>query len=636
MLIAALALFAAAFAFSTEKAYAKSYECPQVDIQAEMKSDATLHVVEERTFDFEGSFTAIWWELGEQLPSNASVEIYSIVVFDASGERVGVLAPDIEFQPRWRSTGGPSVPAWSFDEEENTVYAFGDFSDEALTFRLEYDVANAAQIYDDAAELYWAFVGSGWAVDSEHVILELTLPQPEGASAEPGVDVRAWGHGPLDGNVKIEGNVITYTARSVPAGQYAEARVLFPVNWLSTATPEAQQSHAGQSIVDTVLAEEQAWADRANRERAVQMAFVIGLLLVCIAAIVIAIVLYFRFGKEHKPDFDGDYWRDVPQKGVPPAVIGRLWRWDKESPKDLTATIITLCANGAVGLDVFQSGITGRTDYRLTRRIPVGASAGDELSDATMEFLFQTVSGGADTLMLNDIQQFGKDHPQEYMNALSKWQGTLSTLTNQQDYFEMAGHVCKGIMMAVAAVIAMFGIALTGLTENFVPVILVLPTAAIVMVIANQMERRSQHGADVMARAKALRHWLEDFSALNERPPADVKVWGVFMVYAFLFGVADKVIKELRNTVPEVFAAPEGAADVWVPWYIWYWGGPHISSGGIGDGAATFLDTALSNTANTARAAISGASGGFSSGGGFGGGFSMGGGGGFGGGGGAR
>ena len=144
-----------------------------------------------------------------------------------------------------------------------------------------------------------------------------------------------------------------------------------------------------------------------------------------------------------------------------------------------------------------------------------------------------------------------------------------------------------------------------------------------------------------MARAKGLRNWLRDFSSLDERPPTDVKVWGVFMVYAFLFGIAERTMKELRDTVPQVFdtavAQDQGAFGGPLPWYVWYWSGPHGHV--IMPDAASLFDTAWSNTATMAKTALSAASGdggGFSSGSGFGGGFSMGGGGGFGGGGGAR
>ena len=106
------------------------------------------------------------------------------------------------------------------------------------------------------------------------------------------------------------------------------------------------------------------------------------------------------------------------------------------------------------------------------------------------------------------------------------------------------------------------------------------------------------------------------------------------MVYAYLFGVADKVMKELRKTIPELFSADEqmmGQSPYYVPWWLLYTNA--YSSNSVLPDFTSAFDNALSSSL---EATSSAASGDFSSGGGFGGGFSGGGGGGFGGGGGAR
>ena len=155
--------------------------------------------------------------------------------------------------------------------------------------------------------------------------------------------------------------------------------------------------------------------------------------------------------------------------------------------------------------------------------------------------------------------------------------------------------------------------------------------------IGNYLPRRSVEGNNLVAKCKALRNWLRDFSSLDERPPTDVKVWGEFMVYAYVFGIAKQVMSELQTHVPELFEPAAGTAYGYgyVSWWFWY-APTHGAGGAVMPAAGDLLHTAVSNTVSTAQAAISGASGNFSSGGGFGGGFSGGGGGGFGGGGGAR
>ena len=215
------------------------------------------------------------------------------------------------------------------------------------------------------------------------------------------------------------------------------------------------------------------------------------------------------------------------------------------------------------------------------------------------------------------------------------WQGALSAATNREDFFEAKGKRYQGYLIALAVVVALSGVAIWILMSNFIPLIFMIPTAIALGVIGNYMPRRSVKGNELTAKSKALRNWLTDFSSLDERPPTDVKVWGEFMVYAYLFGVADQAIKQLQTTMPQLFEYDGSMGMTYMPWWFWYTGG-HTAAGSAMPSVSDMLQTSMTNTMSTAQAALSGASGNFSSGGGFGGGFSGGGGGGFGGGGGAR
>ena len=152
-LIAAALLAAALFlALLPARAYADSYECPRVDLTAQAQSDGSLHVVEQRMFDFSGEFSAVWWTFSG-LPWNADVAINSmrVAAVDADGNLTGEWEdlPETPFQIGWRDSGGPSEAAWSFDEVRNTVYAFADFTDARLLIELDYTVENGVQAYDD-------------------------------------------------------------------------------------------------------------------------------------------------------------------------------------------------------------------------------------------------------------------------------------------------------------------------------------------------------------------------------------------------------------------------------------------------------------------------------------------------------
>ena len=642
--VAALVAFACVLvALAPMQADAKSYSMPKVDIQAQVETDGSLHVVEQRTFDFDGDFTAVWWAF-DGLPSGASLQVNGVRMASVSDD--GTVAGEwttleaVSFMPGWRDEGGPGTDAYSLDKPKDTVYVFFDVSDERMMVELDYTIVNGVRAFKDVGEVYWKYVSDQWAEASDDVTMTLALPVPQGTEVRAGDNVRAWGHGPADGSLTVnaDGSVV-YRVPHVASGQYAEARVVFPVEWLTNLSGDAAQSSRDVLRLDTVLDEERRWADEANRDRVLALAFVIGCAAVCVVLLAWALRAYFKYGKEYAPDFTDEYWRDVPDPTVPPAVIGRLWRWDHESPDDFTATLMHLAHKGAVRIDKGSyADPKGRLvdDYYLTRVPAVADTVSDPIDRGALDLLFRDIAGGLDALWFGTIQEYGKEHPQEFVDKMSDWQGIVSAETNRQDFFELKSKRLQTRMMAAAVIVVVVGIGTFFVTQNFIPLLFMVPTAIALGVIANYMPRRTVRGNNLVAKCKALRNWLRDFSSLDERPPTDVKVWGEFMVYAYLFGIAEQVIKELRVRVPELFQ-DEGASYgmSYVPWWFWYAPG-YGASGGVMPSVSDLMQTSVANTVSTAQAALSGASGNFSSGGGFGGGFSGGGGGGFGGGGGAR
>lgn len=111
-----------------------------------------------------------------------------------------------------------------------------------------------------------------------------------------------------------------------------------------------------------------------------------------------------------------------------------------------------------------------------------------------------------------------------------------------------------------------------------------------------------------------LKLFLEEFSKIDTKEVLEVHLWDEYLMFAYLFGIADKVAKQLKNLYPEQIKVLENEGiDIGTIMYI------------------NNLSTSSVNAASAARAAAqsySGGGGGFSSGGGGGGSFGGGGGGG--------
>ena len=58
---------------------------------------------------------------------------------------------------------------------------------------------------------------------------------------------------------------------------------------------------------------------------------------------------------------------------------------------------------------------------------------------------------------------------------------------------------------------------------------------------------------DEVRQVFGLKKFLKDFTLLDERELKEVKLWKDYMIYATLFGIADKVIKEMKKVNPAYF-----------------------------------------------------------------------------------
>jgi uncharacterized membrane protein len=623
--------------FAPASAYAKSYTMPNVSIEADASSNGDLAVSETRTFDFDGSFSAVWWNFNN-LPSGSQIKIDSVSV-TANGKTTTLSS--VPFQQSWRNSGGPSKAAYSFDGQQDTVYVFYDISDSQAEVTLNYTVLNAVQVYSDTAELYWQFVGSEWEQDSENISLTLNLPIPQGAEITKGETLSAWGHGPLDANVAIDETTgqITCSVPHLSADSYAEIRVACNPEWFSGVVQKDPNAHFDSERLDTIKSEEQTFADETNKQRLIALGSTALAIVVCLAICLWALYSFKRYGKELKPTFTEKYWRDVPEPGEHPAVIGRIMRFNSESNDDLTATLLHLVNEGAILINkgtYEQKALIGKKtieDYYLSRAPGYEGKLKTEVDRIAFDLVFNTVGEGAESVWLSAVSKFAEKNPTVFTEKLSDWQGEVTARTLNGNYFEAYSSSKQAQMATIGVTTMILLIAIAYFTDNLLVLIPGIITLLLTFILSFFMSRRTQRGADVYARCEALKRWLKDFSRLNERPVLDIKVWGEFLVYAYMFGIADEVINELKNTVPELFETDESMAtsSYYVPWWAIYSSHSIAASGLAGFGSA--FTTSINQSISAIQSASSGD---FSSGGGFGGGFSGGGGGGFGGGGGAR
>ncbi|MDO5044046.1 MAG: DUF2207 domain-containing protein [Coriobacteriia bacterium] len=614
-------------------AFARSYTMPQVDQDVTIEEDGSIHVVEIRRFDFDGEFRGVYWS--DYLPENGEYTILSVgevidgelVEYERVAEDMKRVSPRTYYLEENRGNGQYYLELSFYKNYEETA------------FRIEYIITNAVTAYSDVAELYWQYIGPDWEVDSKNVNTRFhfaNVAEP----LVPGENVHAYGHGMLNGEVTFDGNDIIYTVPYVYSGNFAEARILFPLSYVPQM--QAGNDEAYQSI----LSEEAAWADEANAKRQRARIFSIFMALLPALITIVGFILLFKafkkYGKDYKADFQGKYFREKPSQ-LHPAILGNLWR-GSTSVDDLSASILKLSDLGYIGLQKVQTeksgflGIIGNAvedEYILHDLRPhESTSLEDPIDQATMDLLFYNFAQNSKSLNLSSLEDYARKHAESYSHAYKSWFKTVDNLAEEQEFFEPEGNTWQ-IIGVIIGVISFISFLISGLfitTLLSMPFIAVFAGIAVVLFIVNIiltifMGRMSQSATNIKAKLQALRNWLQDFTLLNEAPPTHVKVWRELIVMATTLGVAEQVMDQLKTKMPEIYNDPG-----LVPMTTWYAGQNQMDAmsnltRNLVASNEIARNISMKELASTAMSSSSGSGGGFSSGGG--GGFGGGGGGAF-------
>ena len=228
----------------------RSLSMRSLHIDAQLLPDASMRVTEKITVEFNEQWNGFYVKIPEGTTPIVDVSV------SESGQPY-TYNPGTEYGPPGtfltKKEGSDILIDWSIDAYDQT-----------RTFELSYTVVNAVKIHNDVAELYRKFVGDANGNKIGDVQVNLSLPSGAESYIQ-GQDIRIWGHGPLDGVVEFtQNNGVTWKTSNLSPYTFVEGRVVMPTALFSDAPREA---YTNQMALGSILSEEQANADKANKER---------------------------------------------------------------------------------------------------------------------------------------------------------------------------------------------------------------------------------------------------------------------------------------------------------------------------------------------------------------------------------
>lgn len=404
-------------------------------------------------------------------------------------------------------------------------------------------------------------------------------------------------------------------------------------------------------IVKSIIIQNESEMEKANYAKAIILFLII---------IGCAVVVYLKYDKEYKSDFNHKYYRDLPSS-IPPTTLSYLFN-RKITNDALSASILDLIRKKIITYEKIDS-----KNYKLYNN-SINFSNLSEVENRLLELIFNDENE-------IELKQLKKDAQKKYSKFITNWTNFVKAsekVAKKEEYFIgdsdynvkstkyikkrnnilfisifflfflpivsfiMWGYLIymylkekkeytKFVLCAILVlcmIMSLFFAISVGINQHFVrnsiPYILMnIVFAIIVMIYIFKALKRTQKGVNEYSKWKAFKRFLEDFSRIDTRELPEIVLWEQYLVYATVLGGADKLSKVMEIKAEELGMSNEinDFASLRDIYYV-----NRIITSNVRNSVST------ARSAHAAATSSSISSGGFSGGSGGGGGFSSGGG----------
>lgn len=594
------------FAFSIV-IYAGETSVGNMNIEANILENGDMQVTETIEFEISGELNGLYRDVVLGLQDK----------YGASGlEVVGVKVDNRKFEYSPVSLDNGTDGKYNVNEIDDgkQIKIFVPSEYQTRIVEITYVLKDVILVYNDVAELHWDFIGGEWESGFENVNITINLPNDSN-------ELRAWGHGPLNGVVNIPSkDKITLNIDGLNSNTEVTARVVLD-NTLITNATKTYNTNALQDI----LKEEENYAEYANNLRKMSEYLVYGMGITAILSIICPIVWYFVKKKEfEKADFEGIYYRELPGD-YGPAVMTELLG-TKSYAEIMPASIMNMARLGYVQItEIKNSKDEKKSDYNIKLlKEKNEIEEATDLEDNEKYFALNMLFDESTEFTLEDMKKRFKKSS-EQTTAVTKhqtWMKKIEEDAYKYNLYKKSYRMGKGCVWFVILPILLCAMLLVlGIIYNFEDVIgvsmmLFIFSLIAILIAATNIHskiRLTKKGVTEKAKWKAFSKFLDDFSKMEDYPVQSLVLWEHYLVYAVALGKAKTVIKQLQVMYPTELA--DNNVDLMNTYALLYF---CRNDNAFSSFNKTF-NLALS-TAFTPQSSGSGSGGGFSGGGGSGGG----------------
>ncbi len=490
---------------------------------------------------------------------------------------------------------------------------YNETNNSSTYFYIEYLLGNVVVIHEDIAEVYFNFVGDMFDDDINKYKLRVVLPDKTKEL------VRVWAHGPLNGNVSPikDENGYYYGGyleiNDLYSNTPVDMRLTFDKNLILVDHPYLKKSEV--LALDKILEVENLRADKANKEREKAKFFMYGSYALGSVYLVLLVLLfvyiYIKYDKELKTNFDMEYNREFINDYD---VTNIEYLFDKKiTEKAFSTSILNLIYKKNIKIEQID-----KKDYKL---IKVNTDNVSESEEYLMKMIFDNI-GNKEYVLLSQIKKYAKEihgTTSEFLTSFTTWQNKVTSESIKNNFYESNTKIkVLGVLFSLVGYLVFYVMVRFNGFNLFSIIIFIC--ALVFMIYVLIFNKRTKRGAEDYQKWKAFKRFLEDFGRFDEKELPEIVLWERYLVYANIFGIADKVGKTMKIKFNEINTNNQYSnGDLLFDYMMWN-NLNHSINNTVRSSVSTARTVVNEAIAKSSSSSGGGFGGGFSSGGGFGGG----------------
>ncbi len=467
--------------------------------------------------------------------------------------------------------------------------------------KYKYVIKDALVNYSDYSELYWNFIGGDWQCSISDVDITINLPDE--------TSITAYGHSyGRDGKLEKGSKSVNYKISYLGSYVAADVRVVFPNTIMQTS--EIQKQVNGMYDFDNLYKIEA----KLEKNIRMQKQYVANFVIIIVALVLTGIVIIIRAGRSKngviKNYKKAPIFTDMLENYSLQEYNKMLGAYNSSLTGNvIIATIMDLAHKKVINMDARKKMSTKKDkyEYMLSLNSDADFSKLTKYEKIIINYIF--FMEYSDEISISKITSNEIE-----LNDRFKTLSNKTTLANKirnavmrideeekkSKYDNAPASEYKPALMALLVFFIIFSINIfvfcptesrvSAFITTIMPMIMFISFVSII--IYSKGIRLKDAYVTEHNNLLGLKKYLSEYSLLKERYPIEIALWDRYMVFACLFGIAEKVAKEFK----EELVARGLSEDEINSTYSYMYMANHINSYSSNISAATYAGSSSSSS----------------------------------------